>query len=34
VHVWILSVTAVCAQAVVSYVLLRREFKRRLVFAP
>jgi len=29
-HVWILSVTAVCAQAVVSFVLLRREFKRRL----
>jgi len=31
VHVWILSVTAVCAQAVISYLLLRREFKRRLV---
>jgi len=32
--VWILSVTAVCLQAVISYFLLRREFNRRLVFAP
>jgi len=30
--VWILSVTAVVVQAVISYLLLRREFGRRLVF--
>jgi len=31
-HVWYISVTAVALQAVISYVLLRREFERRLRF--
>ena len=34
VDVWYLSVTAVAVQAVLSYLLLRREFGRRLAFVP
>jgi len=33
VDVWHCSVTAVAAQAVISYLLLRREFGRRLAFS-
>jgi len=31
-HVWYISVTAVALQALISYLLLRREFNRRLTF--
>jgi Na+-driven multidrug efflux pump len=33
VHLWYLSVASMCLQAVVSFVLVRREFGRRLVMA-
>jgi putative MATE family efflux protein len=32
-HIWYLSVATITLQAVVSYLLLRREFRRRLAFA-
>jgi Na+-driven multidrug efflux pump len=33
-HVWYLSVTTILFQAGVNWLLLRREFKKRLVFPP